>query len=178
MTRTSAATDADAARAAVAAPSASTRHHSSSIFPSLPPSATSALASSHADACCVHSNCSGAWQSQPVQQSAARSRADHDEEEAEEEEEDGGADPYGTRIPLSRLVDLVFASPAELSERAELEMEMLHQIHASPSSLARLYSEAATIPALMQKNRYTNIIPSQTLLHATRGEWGSARDAE
>src|SRR5690606_37332504 len=76
---------------------------------------------------------------------------------AEEEEED----IYGTRIPVSQLVSLALDSPAALANRSEQEMDTLSQLAATPQHMSRVFSEAASMPALMQKNRYSNIIPTR-----------------
>jgi len=96
---------------------------------------------------------------------------DSEDDQVEEEEED---DLFGTSIPLSSLVTIALP-PSGASERgggssldlgllqrAEFEMDVLHQLAATPEQMARLFTEATIHPELTAKNRYSNIIPTRS----------------
>jgi hypothetical protein len=67
---------------------------------------------------------------------------------------------FQTAIPLSSFASTV--ASAAFNDRCEFEVEMLQQMASTPEQMALLYTEATTNPAMMKKNRYTNVIPSQS----------------
>ena len=79
-------------------------------------------------------------------------------------------DLYGTRIRASSLCACVLGSStsasialsaASLMDRAGFELDLLQNLSGSAEALAAVFTEATTMPDMVKKNRYSNVIPTR-----------------
>jgi protein tyrosine phosphatase len=68
-------------------------------------------------------------------------------------------DLFNTSLSYAEILPTV--ASAAFIDRCEFEIEMLQQLAASSEQQSKLFTEAITQPALMAKNRYTNVIPTR-----------------